>query len=108
MIVPHIPTELLDIILEYDGRIKCKKGKYVNIIHKHDDRYNIIQQLINKKMEIMKRTEVDGSGFYFEFGFDTCVNVGLCYDYNFSYENKFEICYYDTRNNGWQQIRTYL
>ena len=20
------------------------------------------------------------------------------YDYNFSYENKFEICYYDTRN----------
>jgi hypothetical protein len=108
MIVTEIPTELLDIILEYDGRIKYKKGKYVNIIHKHDDRYNIIQQLINKKMEIMKRTEVDGSGFYFEFGFDTCVNVGLCYDYNFSYENKFEICYYDTRNNGWEQIRTYL
>ena len=108
MNVPYIPNELLDIILEYDGRIKYKKGKYVNIIHKHDDRYNIIQQLINKKMEIMKRTEVDGSGFYFEFGFDTCVNVGLCYDYNFSYENKFEICYYDTRNNGWKQIRTYL
>jgi hypothetical protein len=30
------------------------------------------------------------------------------YDYNFSYENKFEICYYDTRNNGWKQIRLYL
>jgi hypothetical protein len=108
MIVPYIPNELLDIILEYDGRIKYKKGNYVNIIHKNDERYNIITQLISKKMEIMKRTEVDGSGFYFEFGFDTCVNVGLCYDYNFTYENKFEICYYDTRNNGWIQIRTYL
>ena len=108
MIVPYIPNELLDIILEYDGRIKYKKGNYVNIIHKNDERYNIITQLISKKMEIMKRTEVDGSGFYFEFGFDTCVNVGLCYDYNFTYENKFEICYYDTRNNGWKQIRTYL
>jgi hypothetical protein len=48
------------------------------------------------------------SCFYFEIGFDTCLNVGLCYDYNFSYENNFEICYYDTRNNGWKQIRTYL
>jgi len=107
MIVPYIPNELLDIILEYDGRIKYKKGKYVNIIHKNDERYNIIEQLISKKIKIMKRTQVHGSGFYFEFGFDTCVNVGLCYDYNFSYENKFEICYYDTRD-GWIQIRTYL
>jgi hypothetical protein len=104
----YIPTELLDIILEYDGRIKYKNGRYVNIIHKNDERYNIITPHISKKMEIMKRTQIHGSGFYFEFGFDICVNVGLCYDYNFSYENKFEICYYDTRNNGWKQIRTYL
>jgi len=41
----YIPTELLDIILEYDGRIKYKKGKYVNIIHKNDERYNIITPL---------------------------------------------------------------
>ena len=104
----YIPKELLDIILAYDGRIKYKNGKYVNIIHKNDERYNIITPIISKKMKIMKRTQIDGSGFYFEFGFDTCLNVGLCYDYNFSYKNKFEICYYDTRNNGWGQIRTYL
>ena len=103
----YIPEELLHIILAYDGRIKYKNGKYVNIIHKNDERYNIITPIVSKKMEIMKRTQIDGSGFYFEFGFDTCRNVGLCYDYNFSFKNKFEICYYDTRY-GWEQIRTYL
>ena len=104
----YIPEDLLHIILEYDGRIKYKNGRYVNIIHKNDERYNIITPLISKKMRIMQNTELSGSGFYFEFGFDICKSVGLVYDYNFSYTNKFEICYYDTRNNGWKQIRTYL
>ena len=108
MKVSYIPEELLHIILSYDGRIKYKNGKYVNIIHKNDERYNIITLIISKKMEIMQNIQLSDSGFYFEFGFDTCRNVGLCYDYNFSYANKFEICYYDTRNNGWKQIRTYL
>ena len=103
-----IPTELLDIILEYDGRIKNKHGKYVNIIHKNDERYNIITPIITKKLLIMKDIEIANDGFYFEFGFDVCNAIGLVYDYNFSYKDKFEICYYDMRNNGWLQIRTYL
>jgi hypothetical protein len=103
----YIPKELLHIILAYDGKIKYKNGKYVNIIHKNDERYNIITPIVSKKMEIMKRTQIHGSGFYFDFAFDICRNVGLCYDYNFSFANKFEICYYDTRD-GWEQIRTYL
>jgi len=109
MKVPYIPKELLHIILDYDGRIKYKNGKYINIIHKNDERYNIIKLPINKKIEILKTIELDrsGSGFYFEFGFDGC-GVGLAYDFNFSYENKFEICYYDFRNDGLKQIRTYL
>ena len=102
-----IPTDLLGIILEYDGRIKYKHGKYVNTIHKNDERYNIITPIISKKIRIMEHTELAHNGFYFEFGFDTCKNVGLVYDYNFSFANKFEICYYDTRD-GWIQIRTYL
>lgn len=109
MIVPYIPKELLDIILDYDGRLKYKKGKYVNIIHKHDIRYNIIEPVISKKIEIMNEiTFANKDSYYFEFGFDINHGIGLCYDYNFSYENKFEICYYNTRNNGWEQIRTYL
>ena len=103
----HIPYELLHKILEYYGRIKYKNGRYINIIHKHDERYNRIFPIITKKLEIMKIIEFDGAGFYFAFSFDICNSVGLAYDYNFSEEDQFEICYYDTRN-GWEQIRTYL
>jgi hypothetical protein len=50
---PYIPKELLNIILEYDGRIKYN-GKYVNIIDKNDERYNIIKPIIDKKIVIMR------------------------------------------------------
>lgn len=49
MKVPYIPKKLLHIIVEYDGRIKYRNGKYVNIIAKNDERYDILKPLINKK-----------------------------------------------------------
>jgi hypothetical protein len=103
----YIPEELLHIILSYDGRIKYKNGKYINIIHKNDERYNIISPIIHKKMEILKNIEFSKYGFYFDFSFDKYKNVGLVYDCNFSYSNIFEICYYDFRK-GVKQIRTYV
>jgi hypothetical protein len=103
----NIPKELLHVILDYDGRIKYRKGEYVDIIHKNDERYIMITPILNKKIKILKIAEVCEDGFYFEFGFDINSNVGLCYDYNFSFPDKFEICYYDMRN-GWEQIRTYI
>lgn len=103
----NIPKELLHVILEYDGRVKYRKGEYVDIIHKNDYRYYMIAPILNKKIEILNKAEVHGKGFYFEFGFDINPSVGLCYDYNFSFPDKFEICYYDMRY-GWEQVRTYL
>ena len=104
-----IPKELIDLILEYDGRMKYRKGEYINIIHKHDLRYSLLHPIILKKIEIMKDiTFAKKDSFYFEFGFDINTGVGLCYDYNFSYKNKFEICYYDWRNDGIEQIRIYV
>jgi len=109
MAFPYIPKELVNKILEFDGRIKYRKGEYINIIHKYDPRYEIIESLINKKKKIMKMIEMsgDGKGFYFEFNFDMHDDVGLCYDYNFSWHDTFEICYYDFRT-GWDQMRTVI
>jgi hypothetical protein len=107
-----LPSEIINVVLEYDGRIKYKKGKYVNVIHKHDERYSRLEKIIAKKLKIMKRTEIcynaqNEHQFYFEFSFDICNNVGLVYDYNFTFPNTFEICYFDMRN-GWEQIRTHF
>ena len=104
----HIPNDILHIILEYDGRIKYRKGVYVDIIRKNDDRYSIIHPIIIKKLEILKETDVDGSRFYFEFNFSSMSNVGLCYDFNWSYSDRFEICYYDFRDDKMEQKRTFI
>jgi hypothetical protein len=107
MKVPTLPKELLHIILELDGRIKYRNGTYVNIIHKHDERYDMMKPLISKKIEILKTIHIDSDSFYFEFRFDECGNRGLCYDVGFNAPDRFEICYVDLRD-GWKQIRTYL
>jgi hypothetical protein len=108
MIVPYIPTELINIIFEYDGRIKYRQGEYVNIIHKKDVRYDTIKPIIDKKKEILKDVQIyNKTEFYFEFRFDICPSIGLCYDYHFSYTDKFEICYFDFRESL-IQIRTYI
>ena len=105
-----IPEELLHIILSYDGRIKYKNGKYVNVIHKNDERYRIIAPIISKKIKTLQNIELTETGFYFEFGFDIYKGIGLVYDYNFSCPNTFEICYYDMKKSGHvfgsNQIRT--
>ena len=119
-----LPYELVNIVLEYDGRIKYKYKqknaidyhKFVNVIHKHDQRYNVITPIISKKKKIMKDTEMSpdpvNTSFYFEFAFDNQPNLILCYDFNWSYNNVFEICYTDLKGSGHilgsYQIRTYL
>ena len=115
-----LPYELVNLICEYDGRIKykCKQKnhidyhKFVNVIHKYDNRYSIITPVIDKKKDIIMNTYVSPveTSFYFEFAFDKQPNLILCYDYNWSYNNQFEICYTDLTNSGHvfgsDQIRT--
>lgn len=117
-----LPFELKNIILEYDGRIEYRYKKrnaidyhtFVNTIHKHDERYNVIIPIINKKQKIMKGTDTvpNETRFYFEFSFDKESRLFLCYDYNWSYENVFEICYTDMKGSynilGSVQIRTII
>ena len=116
MATPYfLPFDIINIILDYDGRIKYNHNQhiFVNIIHKHDFRYNIIMPIVSKKNKIITKNvciydkSKSKSSFYFEFNFDIDNRIGMCYDYNFTYPNEFEICYYDMRNK-WEQIRTYL
>jgi hypothetical protein len=37
------PLEIVHRILEYDGRIKYRHGKYMNQIAKYDERYEMLQ-----------------------------------------------------------------
>ena len=115
-----LPYELVNIILGYDGRIKYKYKtknaidyhKFVNVIHKHDERYDILTPIIRKKQKIMKTTVTrpNDTSFYFEFAFDNQSWLMLCYDYNWSYDDEFEICYTDLKGSGHifgsDQIRT--
>jgi hypothetical protein len=117
-----LPYELVNIILDYDGRIKYKYKqknhidyhKFVNVIHKYDERYNIIAPIVDKKQTIMKDTDTSpvDTSFYFEFAFENQPNLVLCYDYNWSANNIFEICYTDMKASGHvfesDQIRTYI
>lgn len=115
-----LPHEIVNMILEYDGQIKYKYkdknridyNKYVNIIHKNDPRYDIIKPVINKNLDIFNNihTLMDNNRFYFEFSFNTEPMLNLCYDYNWSYDNVFEICYTNMKPSGHilgsEQIRT--
>lgn len=47
------------------------------VIHKNDERYNIITPVISKKRVIIKNIDLRGKDFYFEFGFDIDFRVGI-------------------------------
>ena len=51
--IMNLPVELVDKILQYDGRIKYRKGEFVNVIHPGDSRYFIVEKVITKKQNII-------------------------------------------------------
>ena len=114
----NLPLEMVDKILQYDGRWKYRKGTFVDIIHPTilKNYHDLLEPLITKKKKIFKtnlkikrykyyfcpgednssiikeRTE----NFYFQIDFDSLPGVGLCYDYYWNH-NDFKISYFDDR-----------
>ena len=41
----QFPLEIVHRILDYDGRIKCRNGKFMNQISTEDDRYCMLQNM---------------------------------------------------------------
>ena len=62
--VHYLPFDILNLILEYDGRIKYSHidRVYRNIISKNDHRYNIIKTKINNKKELINKFNKGNNG----------------------------------------------
>ena len=115
MLAPHLPLEIIDIILQYDGRIKYRNGEFVNVIHQHDlNFYNkLLFSMLKNKISINSNvryvTHVDEfefdeppfvlrknnieEKFYFDFNFDKLNHAGLAYSY-YWFEDDFEISFF--------------
>jgi hypothetical protein len=63
----NIPFDVLNLILEYDGRIKYihKEGIYVNMISKNDYRYNIINSEMKEKVNLIRSLSIGNNGLKF-------------------------------------------
>jgi dTDP-D-glucose 4,6-dehydratase len=67
MPITYLPFDVLNIILEYDGRIKYshKYRIYVNVISKNDFRYNIVDPKINNKIVLIQNFNIGNNGLKF-------------------------------------------
>ena len=118
--ISNIPIDIVNKILQYDGRIKYRKGEFVDIIHSTILNFYkcILNPLLKKKLQIKNSIKYktkryyfnphqdDGSiieenteqKFYFEFEFDSLPGVGLSYDYGYNNNhNYFKVSYFDDR-----------
>ena len=65
--IPNLPFDVLNVILQYDGRIKYshKDHIYVNIISKNDYRYNIIERKMHTQINLINNFAFGNDGLQF-------------------------------------------
>jgi len=110
----RLPVEIVHRILEYDGRIKYRHGKYMNQISKNDDRYKML-------LTVPKTNSFTDNHRYFymtvsdsrnrniiiiycekHIKFSLCEELSLIY----TYSNARYVKYFYNNNQGFQYILT--
>ena len=90
-----LPNDVVNIILTFDGRIKYRKGEYVDQIYTMDQKYNKVRQhLIHKSCVIQTVTtyKYDGVGCY------SYITVPINDMYTFHYWIAFTYVFYVNKN----------
>lgn len=82
MNIKYLPNELIDLILEYNGNIKKRLGKYMNQLNLKDHKYNLLKENIRKKIIIINEFHKE---IYFIIDRQSKLKVLL----NFLYPNKY-------------------
>lgn len=89
-----LPKELVNIILEYNGSIKYRNGKYMNKISHNDSRYNLLLTIPQKKYVSCYGTRVILCDIKYKFKKFTVYNCSNYYYsphyviYSYSYTNE--------------------
>ena len=100
------PKDILNSILEFYGRIKYRKGEYVNCISKNDYRYNILSQL--KIPTPVKYTmDYDCSHkehFEYSIRFNETYTISVCNVF-YNPPNKIQYFFYKDPNTFYKWIR---
>jgi len=97
MNLTNFPKELLHMILEYDGRIKYRNGRYINQINIKDEKYNSFNEFIKNKIYMIKHTIFHSNGsFLIDVTFSNKM-YGFMY---WNYYNTYIISFYKNPINS--------
>jgi hypothetical protein len=116
----YLPSELINIILNYTNIIVYRNGKYINRIKKNFDRDNLLKTIhrpiyIGRYGILLRLMNCNMIGYFVEYNIQkniTKLNIQFFHRVIYGYEKYFDIksneTYIFDMNNKWSKIINYL